>query len=98
MVPLGPLKCVLGMEIFTSSNGSAQVLAGKAENAKRREIALSAFSVNWWGAVIPLLLRKLPEEYTYRNNQNFISRRKSFAGWSLPIDVTPRGLSRAGIG
>ena len=58
--PLGPLRSVLGMENFTSSNASPQVLAGKAEKRKRRKNSLPAFTVNWWGAIIPLPHRKLP--------------------------------------
>ena len=58
-----------GVQLFdfeTESAGPAgtspQVLAEKAEKQKRREIALSAFCVNWSGAVIPLPFRKLPEQ------------------------------------
>ena len=61
MVPLGVQVFVFETESAAASGGSTQVLLAKAEKAKRREIALPAFFVNWCGAVIPLPNRKLPE-------------------------------------
>ena len=61
MVPLGVQVFIFKTESAASAGGLAQVLAGKAEKRKRREISLTAFSVNWCGAFIPLRYVKLPE-------------------------------------
>jgi hypothetical protein len=54
MVPFGVLVFDFETESALPAGTSTQVVAGKAENAKRREIALSAFGVNWSGAFGPL--------------------------------------------
>jgi hypothetical protein len=59
MVPLGVQVFDFETESAAPMGTSPQVLAVKAEKRKRREIALSAFCVNWSGAVIPLPSRKL---------------------------------------
>ena len=48
---------------------STQVLAGKAEKEKRREIALSAFCVNWRGAFSPLRFEIAPATKTWVERQ-----------------------------
>ena len=81
MVPTGVLLFDFETESAGTGATSPQVLAGKAENAKRREIALSAFCVNWSGAVIPLRSRKPPDgdlggtpKERYRDGQQANSR------------------------
>jgi hypothetical protein len=61
MVPLGVQVFVFGTESAASAGESPQVLVGKAEKRKYREISLPAFVVNWCGAIIPLPFGKLPE-------------------------------------
>ncbi len=58
MVPLGVQLFIFETESAGPARTLPQVLAIKAENAKRREIALSAFCVNWLGAIIPLPYRR----------------------------------------
>lgn len=51
-VPLGPRLVSLETESADPGAGVAEVLAGQAENAKRREATLSAFAGNWCGAIV----------------------------------------------
>jgi hypothetical protein len=71
MVPTGVQLFDFETESAGPAGTSPQVLAGKAEKRKRREIALSAFCVNWSGAVIPLPSRKLPERCTDESQASF---------------------------
>ncbi len=52
MVPLGPRLVSLETESAASPAGLAEVLAGKAENAKLRAGLLSAFAGNWCAALV----------------------------------------------
>jgi hypothetical protein len=61
MVPLGVQVFIFETESAASAGGLPQVVAGKAEKRKRREISFPAFSVNCCGAFIPLRYGKLPE-------------------------------------
>jgi autotransporter-associated beta strand protein len=51
-VPLGPQSLSVELESAALAAGSAQVRAGKAENAKRRAISRSAFAGNSWAAFV----------------------------------------------
>src|SRR5262245_8008633 len=77
MVPVGVQVFIFETESAASAGRLPQVVPGKAVKRNRRENSLSAVFVNSFGAIIPLLYRKLPERDTLRNNRNFISRRKS---------------------
>jgi hypothetical protein len=59
MVPLGVQLFIFETESAASAGESPQTLAGKAEKAKRRKIALPALCVNWCGADSSLKNRKL---------------------------------------
>ena len=61
MVPLGVLVFVSEPESADPAGELPQVVAEKAEKRNRRENPLSAVFVNWFGAIIPLPNRKLPE-------------------------------------
>ena len=60
MVSLGVQVFVFETESAASAGDVPQVLAGKAENKKRRKISLLAFCVNWIGAFSSLPFGKLP--------------------------------------
>ena len=62
MVPFGVQVFIFETEIAGLAATLPQVLAGKAEKRKRREIALSAFSVNPCVEIVPIKNRKLPEQ------------------------------------
>ena len=62
MVPLGVQVFIFETESAASAGELPQVLAGRAENKKRREISLLAFCVNWIGAFSSLPFGKLPKK------------------------------------
>ena len=61
MVRLGPRVFYPETESTSVLGQSTQILGGKGRKRKTPRGAPSAFSANWFGAIIPLRKGKLPE-------------------------------------
>ena len=72
MVPFGVQVFVAKRRARRAAGRSLQLVGGKAEKRNRRESSLSAVLVNWFGALIPLPYRKLPERNPLRNKILYI--------------------------